>query len=349
MTSQKMIGIVGTGGMAAAMVRAMQTGSDFTPVGVLSGDSARAQSFAKHFGLPVHCSDSGQFLRTEGLDAVYVANRNKAHAGVARGAIDAGLPVLVEKPLTLTEAETRDLCSAAQAKGVFLMENLWTLTLPAYRALKDVANNPDQDGPRYLSFDFSLPVTPAVMPGLFDPVGGGVLLDRAVYGLAAAYDLLGPVTAIDARIVRNEAGLDMRASLQLLHENQAISILSVALDQGGRNDLVLTTGQSALRLTPGLAAEQLEITQFTTPEGPGDPWVGGGLGARLKRVPALRKLKARLGSFKSGFHSYGANIYHPVLAEFSRALDTNATESAMLPHDLSITVSRLIDMARAVK
>jgi predicted dehydrogenase len=45
-------------------------------------------------------------------------------------ALDAGKPVLVEKAFTMNAAEARELVATARAKGLFLMEAMWTRFLP---------------------------------------------------------------------------------------------------------------------------------------------------------------------------------------------------------------------------
>jgi predicted dehydrogenase len=54
-------------------------------------------------------------------DAVVVATPPRSHHAVARAAIDAGLDVLVEKPLATSVFECEELISAAASRGVVLM------------------------------------------------------------------------------------------------------------------------------------------------------------------------------------------------------------------------------------
>ena len=52
------------------------------------------------------------------VDLVVVATPNRSHVAMARLAIEAGLPVVVDKPLAATSAEGRALVDEARRRGV---------------------------------------------------------------------------------------------------------------------------------------------------------------------------------------------------------------------------------------
>lgn len=70
------------------------------------------------------------------LDGVIVATPPALHADMARAAMRAGLPVLVEKPLTADLKQARALLALAEDAGAFAMVDHVHLFHPAYRALK---------------------------------------------------------------------------------------------------------------------------------------------------------------------------------------------------------------------
>ncbi len=65
--------------------------------------------------------DYAAMLRDERPDAVIVAVPTRLHERVALDVIDAGLPLLVEKPIAPTLAEGRRLVEAAERKGLAIM------------------------------------------------------------------------------------------------------------------------------------------------------------------------------------------------------------------------------------
>jgi scyllo-inositol 2-dehydrogenase (NADP+) len=66
--------------------------------------------------------DSAERLweRADGLDLVVVASPNRTHVSLARAALAAGLPVVVDKPLAATADEGRALVDEARRLGLML-------------------------------------------------------------------------------------------------------------------------------------------------------------------------------------------------------------------------------------
>ena len=73
------------------------------------------------------------------LDGVIIATPPALHADMTRAAVARGLPVLVEKPLTLDEDEARALDSFVRDEGGLVMVDHVHLFHPAWRALKERA------------------------------------------------------------------------------------------------------------------------------------------------------------------------------------------------------------------
>ncbi len=81
-------------------------------------------------------SDWQSLLAAGSLDGVIVATPPAIHAEIARSAIEAGLPVLVEKPLTLSADEARDLLALARERAVPVIVDHTLLFHPAWPTLK---------------------------------------------------------------------------------------------------------------------------------------------------------------------------------------------------------------------
>lgn len=332
------IGIIGTGRMAATMAASLARAPGLKPVAVASGDPARARAFAAAFGLAA-AEGPGALAARADVDAVYVASRPARHAADARAALAEGKPVLVEKPFARTEAEAAAAFAAGPA-----MENLWPLALPAWAALKAAAAGGALGRPRHLAFTFGAPVARAAAPGLFDPLDGGALADRGVYGLAAALWLLGPVRRLTAAL-RREGGVDVAAALQLEHEGGATAQIAVALDAGLENALTLGLSRGLLRLpAPALLAERLETLALA--EGAAMA-ADGRLKAWLKTRPLLRRLHRLRGGPRASPHPFGADPYQPVLAAFAAMVRSGARESPAIPAALTLEALRLAEAARA--
>ena len=80
-------------------------------------------------------ADVDEMLQAQSLDGVVVAIPHVAHHQVAAQCLDRGLHVMVEKPLTLTAADGKDLVGRAAERGVQLIGGYpWNFTRPAIRA-----------------------------------------------------------------------------------------------------------------------------------------------------------------------------------------------------------------------
>ena len=73
-----------------------------------------------------------------GIQGVIVATPPGLHAEMAKAAIEVGVPVLIEKPLTLSFKEAQELKRLARERETFVMVDHTHLFNPAYRALKEL-------------------------------------------------------------------------------------------------------------------------------------------------------------------------------------------------------------------
>src|SRR5690606_27391338 len=129
-------GIVGTGNIARQFAADLAYAPGAGIAAVHSRVAEKAEEFRSAFGAGRGYTDFDALLADSAVDAVYLATPNALHAGQALRAIAAGKPVLVEKPLALSVAEVEEIEQAALAKGVFVMEAMWTRFLPAVERAK---------------------------------------------------------------------------------------------------------------------------------------------------------------------------------------------------------------------
>jgi len=116
------IGVIGTGRWAAQHhIPALLANPSARLVAVADTNPARLSLARDRFGVD-RIFDGPEELCASGLvDGVVVAVPNASHYDVARLALDAGLHVLVEKPLTLDPAQAWDLATRARTGGLHLV------------------------------------------------------------------------------------------------------------------------------------------------------------------------------------------------------------------------------------
>jgi predicted dehydrogenase len=335
-------GIVGTGYMAAAILPSIRLGGA-RAYAVSSRDKARAENFASANGVAKTYGSAAEMFADPAVDAVYIASATACHAADAIAALEAGKHVLCEKPFAMNAAEGERVVAAAKASGKLFMEGLWTLLLPAYQRLCDVAREKSLGAPAHFAAAYGYPAPKEVRPRLYDKTDGGVLWDLGVYPASLALRLMGPAVSISSKVMRNADGVDTHFGAQLVHESGAVSQLSASFDGLMSNMATLACARGSATLAPPLfGAEEIVVETFE----PGPPQLpGSGLKAKLKKNPLLRRVKRALGGGET--LSYGADQYLPQMTHFLGLIASGKTESEVASHALSMQTVRLLDQIRA--
>lgn len=137
------IAVVGTGLLGERHARFWGQQDDVDLVGLIDLDILRATSVAERlagtFGVPRPpvFTSLDELLESTGADAVSVATPDFAHRDPVVRALEAGLHVLVEKPLAMTTDDAKVMTDAARRAGRSLMVNHSMRWIPRYRAIHD--------------------------------------------------------------------------------------------------------------------------------------------------------------------------------------------------------------------
>lgn len=114
------VGFVGTGFISKIhAAAARQVGADLTAV-VNHRPETRAV-FAEAFGIPHQFESLDELLAACGVDALVISTPNALHAEQAIAALNAGVAVLVEKPMAMSAAECERMVAASDRSGAPLM------------------------------------------------------------------------------------------------------------------------------------------------------------------------------------------------------------------------------------
>lgn len=197
------IGLVGAGlWTERAHLPAFTHLPDVTVAGIADPDVERARALASRFGVARAVGDHRALLDL-GLDALSIVAPDDVHHEVAAAALDAGLPVLCEKPLARTVPEAADLVARAAAAGVPTKLGFVFRYSPALRQLRALV----QDG--YVGRVHSLTVY-SQNPQFMDPAapfhwkmdgtrtGGGVVVEYGSHSLDLARWIAGEIEEVCA-------------------------------------------------------------------------------------------------------------------------------------------------------
>ncbi len=131
--------VVGVGYLGRFHAEKYAAEPDVDLVAVVDCDRERARKIAKAFDCEV--LDDVRLLNGK-VDCASVAVPTPLHRAIGVGLLEAGIDVLVEKPLTATLEEARDLVRVAEAQGRILQVGHLERFNPAIRALAALLTRP---------------------------------------------------------------------------------------------------------------------------------------------------------------------------------------------------------------
>jgi predicted dehydrogenase len=119
-----------------------EAGQGVELVAAVEPDSARAGQAAEKYGIPVFAAADELLKADLKIDAATVAVPTVHHHAVASALLDAGLDLLVEKPLAASLAEADDLCARAEKSGRILQPGHLERFNPAVLAIEPKLRRP---------------------------------------------------------------------------------------------------------------------------------------------------------------------------------------------------------------
>jgi predicted dehydrogenase len=212
------IGILGAARIApkAAVIPA-RNNPEFEVRAVAARDKGRARAFAAENGIPEVADDYAALLARKDIDLVYVALPTNGHAKWSLAAVNAGKPVLCEKPYAMNAGEACFMAEAAEKEGLQLIEAFHNRFHSVMRRAIEIAASGELG--RLVEaeavFDAPIPYTPTELR--WSPVlaGGGALMDLGCYCVHA----LRTITGAEPKVVRAECtiehGVDAETSAEL--------------------------------------------------------------------------------------------------------------------------------------
>jgi scyllo-inositol 2-dehydrogenase (NADP+) len=202
---------------------------------VVTGNPQRqAEARKAHPESQVVSDPAEVFERASEHDFVVVAAPNDVHVELARRALDAGLPVVVDKPLAPTADDARALVERAEELGVMItayMNRRWDSDQLTLRHLLEEGKLGE-----VLRYESRLERWQPALSGrkpwreVSPPeAGGGVLLDLGSHLVDQAIVLFGAVVRVYAELESRRGAADDDAFLALEHRSGARSHLWASL------------------------------------------------------------------------------------------------------------------------
>lgn len=157
-------------------------------VALISDDPLKLKKLSKTYQVSITGTyeDYHALLRSGEIDAVYIALPNNLHCDFTVRAAQAGIHVLCEKPMAVTDAECKKMIQACDKHRVKLMIAYRLHFEKANLSAIDIVQSGKIGEPRLFNSVFTMQVRDEANIRLLKQTGGGPLYDIGIYCLNAA-------------------------------------------------------------------------------------------------------------------------------------------------------------------
>ena len=246
------VALVGSGRWAEAHRAALERGGARL-VAAATGSASSSERVRASWGVPAS-TDLDAVLALPGVEAVVIASPNDLHADQAVAALEAGVHVLVEKPMAIDLRGARSVVEAAERSGLVVAVGLEMRTFQLFATVKRLLDEDALGAPVHLALDlFRRPHRPGSGGWKTDPARlGSAMLEEPIHYLDLARWYLGEVASLHAWSTSRagRAGLHEQLDVRLECASGAHALVTRSIAAGGHSvDLRLVAERGALRAT----------------------------------------------------------------------------------------------------
>ena len=265
------LGIIGSGMIVQEFLPSLVKLEDLEILGIQGTKSGieKVEEICKKYNIP-NFTDNFDELCNFGIDTVYIAIPNFLHFEFCKKALEKGINVIVEKPITTNYREAKELEKLAKEKKLFLFEAITTLYFENYKKIKEwiakigdiklVQSQYSQYSSRYDAFKRG-----EILP-VFDPEkAGGALMDLGLYNLHYVLGLFGKPENVKY-YANLERKIDTSGVLMMEYENFNAMCVCAKDSEGERIGVIQgSEGKIVSEEAPGLVGKvTLKLYDGTT-------------------------------------------------------------------------------------
>ncbi len=245
-------GILGPGRIAHEFAKGVQVIEDAGLYAVSSSKIERANEFASQYGGAKTYNSYEALVNDPEVDGVYIATPHRFHFENTMLALNAGKPVLCEKPLTVNASETRKLIEASRKNNVFLMEALWTRYLPIYSVIQKWLDEKAIGEISLMVGTFGFNAPKESDDRWQNPeLAGGTLLDMGIYPIAVSqWVMKSQPKSFVAMAHIGKTHVDELTTFSLKYENNVISQSHSSFMSNHVNDFLIYGSKGWIRIHP---------------------------------------------------------------------------------------------------
>ena len=200
MKNKVRIGLIGYGKVAHLHAKAIAASNGGELVSVCGRNTQRRNDFAAQWKIASR-ENADQMALHDKIDAVIIATPHPQHCEGALEAFSAGLHVLVEKPMALSEAECNKMIAASQKAGKFLSVVCQRRWFPACQRIKNAIDEGKLGKPvlaqvTILGWRDKAYYESDPWRGKWATEGGGILINQAPHQIDLMHWFMGPFEKI---------------------------------------------------------------------------------------------------------------------------------------------------------
>jgi predicted dehydrogenase len=312
-------GIIGPGHIAhdftrdLALIRSPQR-----VTAILGRGKESIDRFVSEFGVQQTFTDLADFIENGNIDAVYIATPHPEHCEEALACLQHRIPVLCEKPMTINEAQCRQLIRASRDNNTFLMEGMWIRFLPSIQLVLKMIREKKIGNIVSLKAQMSYKAPHQPHSRYFDPaLGGGSLLDLGIYPVFLAMLLLGRPQDVKAVAKLSPEEIDEACSMLFHYNNGTYAVLESSIISDTNAPAEIHGDKGIIRIL--------------------NPWFEKSGGIELEIFGDGKIV------YPCNWEGHGLQFE---TEEIIACLDDNKIESPAMPHDFSLDMITVLDEIR---
>lgn len=236
-------GIIGPGAIAGRFVDDFQwvnTHHCFVKA-VFSHRKESAEAFAERHPDAKVFTEIEAFVAGAEVQAVYISTPHSSHYEYAAICLAHNIPVLCEKPLTISLPQTQELVRLSRQHHTLLMEGMWVRFLPSFSKLIHLVEQGDIGEVISIKASMSYQAPKDDNNRYYNPeLGGGALLDLGIYTLFLSVLCMGRPDQVHAIARRSDKGVDEHSVVLLSRGQRQYALLESSILIKTQNNAIIS-------------------------------------------------------------------------------------------------------------